>query len=100
MIEFIFIITSTLKPTVGIIDHAQRIRQTQEGILSIKTKAPGSFILLIDNSSESLPEKLKHEIQSMVDIGLFLETDSMATVLSRNGLKSLGETYLLLKALK
>src|SRR5947208_3218900 len=98
MTEFLFIVTSTLKSATGIIDYAQRITQTQESIVSIKTKAPGSCILLIDNSPESLPEELKGELQSTVDVGLFLETDAMANVLSKNGLKSFGDTYLLLKA--
>ncbi len=98
--QSLFIVTSTLNPTIGVVDAATRVSQTREGILSIRENASDSTILFIDNSPGDVGDKIQQEISDIVDIVVPLDGDPVAGLLSKNGLKSLAETHMLLKALK
>ena len=53
----IFIITSTLKPRIGLISDEDRFKQTVRTVESIKEKAPGSIIFLLDSSPQPVEKE-------------------------------------------
>lgn len=94
----IFVITSILKPKIGVLDFETRYNQTLRTIDSIKQKAPGSLILLIDSSPELDPETIK-PIREQVDYYISLSNHEQAVQLANMGLKSPGECYIMAVAI-
>ena len=86
----IFIVTSCLIPAIGIFSPEERLKQTLETILSIRKKAPGSYIILSDVSIESLDDR-HSELISMVDLFLDLCGVDFLLHFTKNGMKSQGE---------
>jgi hypothetical protein len=95
----IFVITSTLKPKIGIIDFESRYQQTLKTIQSIKDRAPGSMIMLVDSSPEPLEQEKIDKIKSECNYFISLSNHSIAVELSSKGLKSQGECYIMIIAL-
>ena len=94
----IFVITSILKPKIGIIDDETRYQQTLETIQSIKDRAPGSMIILVDSSPELEDYKVE-KIKSEVDYFVWLHNHAFAQELNSKGLKSPGECYIMIIAM-
>ena len=95
---YVFVITSILRPKIGIIDFETRYQQTLKTIESIKSKAPGSMIILVDSSPELEDDKVQI-IKPQVDYFISLSNHSHAQELSSKGLKSPGECYIMVIAL-
>lgn len=94
----IFVITSILNPKVGVIDPETRYNQTLRTIESIKERAPGSMILLLDSSPELEQHKVDN-LRSQVDYFISLSNHTLAMELATNGLKSPGECYIMAVAI-
>lgn len=94
----IFVITSILRPKIGIIDYQTRYQQTLKTIQSIKDKAPGSIILLLDSSPE-LEDYMIERLRKEVDYFISLSNHTLAIDLATKGLKSPGECYIMIVAL-
>jgi hypothetical protein len=95
----IFIITSTLKPKIGIIPENVRYEQTLETIKSIKDKAPGSKIFLLDSSPTPLEQEKIDTLRKEVDYFISLFNHTHAIELGNKGLKSAAECYIMIVAL-
>lgn len=95
----IFIITSVLKPTIGIIPHDVRYQQTLDTIKSIKEKTKDSLIILLDSSTTPLDLETVQELKSKTDYFISLLNHKQAMELSSNGMKSPGEIYIMVTAL-
>lgn len=95
----IFIITSALKPRIGLISDEDRFKQTIRTVESIREKAPGSIILLLDSSPQPVEQEKIDTLKPMVDhyISLFNHTHAME--LGNAGLKSPAELYIMVVAL-
>ena len=95
----VFIITSTINTSAGLIPVADRYQQTLDTISSIRDRVPGVMIVMIDNSSLALAQEIKHELESRTDY--FLDIGQRRFCQDINGLtiKGAGECYMLLVAL-
>lgn len=86
----IFIITSCLRPAIGVFSPDERLKQTLETVDSIRKKSPDSFMILSDVSIEPLTEKYE-ELVSKVDLFLDLSNVDFLSHFTKNGMKSQGE---------
>jgi hypothetical protein len=94
-----FIVTSALRTNIGVIDDETRIKQTIEGLQSLRKVAPDSLIFFVDASSKPVDEATSFEITKFADrsISLFGDEDLMALTAAK--LKSQAEVALLFKIL-
>jgi hypothetical protein len=95
----IFIITSTLNPRIGILSPEVRYQQTLNTIKSIRERANGSLILLVDSSPQPIEETYIEDIKSKVDHYITLSNHTHAIELGNAGLKSPAECYIMVIAL-
>lgn len=95
----LFIVTSALRTSIGVIDDETRLKQTLEGLQSLRKAAPEAIILLVDASSKPIDEATTFQLVKFADksISLFGDEDLMA--LANAGLKSQAEVTLLFKTL-
>ena len=95
----LFIVTSALKTSIGVIDDDTRIKQTIEGLKSLRKKAPDAIILWVDASSRMVDEATMAQVAQYSDrsISFFGDEDLMS--LANAGLKSQAEITLLFKTL-
>ena len=95
----IFVITSTLKPKIGIIDNETRYSQTLNTIQSIRNKVKDAVILLVDSSPEPLEQEKIDNLKSKTDYFITLFNHALAVELANSGLKSQAECYIMIIAL-
>ena len=50
----LFIVTSALRTSIGVIDDDTRIKQTIEGLQSLRKAAPDAIIMWVDASSKMI----------------------------------------------
>lgn len=93
--EYIVIVTSALYPSVGVIPIEDRFNQTFDSIQAIRRKIPNCFIILSDISVYPYDEALRQKVSSLVDVFADFSGDARAVELSKAGLKSHGELYLM-----
>jgi len=95
----LFIVTSALRTSIGVIDDDTRIKQTIEGLKSLRKKAPDAIILWVDASSRMVDEATMAQVAQYSDrsISFFGDEDLMS--LANAGLKSQAEITLLFKTL-
>ena len=95
----LFIVTSALKTSIGVIDDETRTRQTIEGLQSLRKAAPDALILWVDASSKQVDEATMAQVTQYCNksISFFGDEDLMA--LANAGLKSQAEVALLFKTL-
>jgi hypothetical protein len=95
----IFVITSTLHPRIGVLTPEVRYEQTLNTIKSIREKANGSLILLVDSSPQPVEPSYLEDIKSKVDHFISLSNHTHALELGNAGLKSPAECYVMVIAL-
>ena len=95
----LFIVTSALRTSIGVIDDETRTRQTIEGLQSLRKAAPDALILWVDASSKQVDEATMAQVTQYCNksISFFGDEDLMA--LANAGLKSQAEVALLFKTL-
>jgi hypothetical protein len=95
----LFIVTSALKTSIGVIYDETRTKQTIEGLQSLRKAAPNALIFLVDASSRMVDEATTFQLIKLADrsISFFGDEDLMA--LANAGLKSQAEITLLFKTL-
>ena len=95
----LFIVTSALKTSIGVIDDETRTRQTIEGLQSLRKAAPDALILWVDASSKQVDEATMVQVTQYCNksISFFGDEDLMS--LANAGLKSQAEVTLLFKTL-
>ena len=106
--NFLFIISSTICPTVDPIryikksrsdfDPYTRLLQTINTIKSIQNKMPGASILLIENSN--IPLEYRVQLESECSSVLYYSSDRIARNLRDSKNKGSGEAYMMIKTLK
>lgn len=96
----IFLVTSCMQPTFGVINLEDRYKQTLETFESIRNKAEESFIMFTDSSVIPIEQSKIDNIKSKVDIYLDLSKDQQAQQFNTHEqLKSFGENFLLLSSI-
>jgi len=95
----LFIVTSAIKTSIGVIDDEVRLKQTIEGLQSLRKAAPDAIIMLADASSRMIDEATIAQVAQYCDktISFFGDEDLMS--LANAGLKSQAEITLLFKTL-
>jgi hypothetical protein len=95
----LFIVTSAIKTSIGVIDDQVRLKQTIEGLQSLRKAAPDAIIMLVDASSRMVDEATMAQVAQYCDrtISFFGDEDLMS--LANAGLKSQAEVTLLFKTL-
>lgn len=95
----LFIVTSALRTSIGVIDDETRTRQTIEGLQSLRKAAPDALILWVDASSKAVDEATMAQVAQYCNrsISFFGDEDLMS--LANAGLKSQAEVALLFKTL-
>jgi hypothetical protein len=91
----IFLVTSCIKSLIGKINHEDRYEQTLKTFDSVRSRAKDSIIVFCDSSVGGLEEDKKETISSKVDHFLDYSVDPTAQQINQQGLKSIGESYLL-----
>lgn len=91
----IFVVPSCIKSLIGNISYEERYNETIITFESIRKFAPNSVILCIDSSVGGLEKHQRDKIESITDFFLDYSQDEIAKNINNNGLKSIGETYLL-----
>jgi hypothetical protein len=96
---YIFIVTSTLNPKIGILSPEVRYQQTLNTIKSIKDKVKDSMILLLDSSPMPLEQEKIDDLKTKVDYFISLFNHTHAQELGNAGLKSPAECYIMIIAI-
>ena len=95
----LFIVTSALKTSIGVIDDETRIRQTIEGLQSLRKTAPDALILWVDASSKMVDEATMDQVTQYCNKSISFFGDEDLMTLANAGLKSQAEITLLFKTL-
>lgn len=96
---YIFVITSTLNPKIGILSLEERYQQTLNTIKSIRDKVKDSIILLVDSSPLPVEPQILIDIKSKVDHFINISNHTVAIDLGNAGLKSPAECYVMAVAI-
>jgi len=91
----LFIVTSALRPSVGVFDDSDRFTQTVATIKSLRNKLPSAIIILADVSVREVPQFEKETIAGMVNAYIDLSQEPLVKELSVNGQKSMAENALM-----
>ena len=75
MSQYAFLVTSAINTKFGIFNSSQRLKQTLDTINSIKTRAPGAKIILIEMGAIPLTEEQSQQLTSEVDYTLNFNND-------------------------
>ena len=93
----LFIVTSALEPTIGVISKEDRFQQTVAGLKNLKEKVPNAFILFSDGSPGACDDNSMKQIAKFIDGAVYWSHDDQVRELSKTGRKSEAEIALLLK---
>lgn len=95
----LFIVTSALEPTIGVISKADRFEQTMATLKNLREKVPNAFVLFSDGSPDACDENNTNQITNFIDGSVYWSHDEQIRELSKTGRKSEAEIALLLKTL-
>jgi hypothetical protein len=95
----LFIVTSALNPQMGVINRDDRLKQTLDGLLSLREKCPEAIILLADGSPEKVEAEKYEKMQALVDLVADFSGDKDISQFASSGRKSEAENVLMLKVL-
>jgi hypothetical protein len=95
----LFIVTSALRTSIGVIDDETRLKQTIEGLQSLRKAAPNALIFLVDASSKMVDEATTFQLIKLADRSISFFGDEDLMTLANAGLKSQAEITLLFKTL-
>ena len=95
----LFIVTSALKTSIGVIDDETRTKQTIEGLQSLRKVVPDAMILWVDASSKQVDEATMVQVGHYCDRSISFFGDEDLMTLANAGMKSQAEVTLLFKTL-
>lgn len=95
----LFIITSSLKPAMGVFNDDDRFAQTVSTLKSVREKVPEAIILFADVSVRPVSKLEKETLAGLSNYYLDLSEESNTRYCAVNGLKSHGENCLLFATL-
>jgi len=93
----LFIVTSALEPTIGVISKEDRFKQTIATLENLREKVPNAFILFSDGSPGACDDNSMNQIAKFINGAVYWAHDEQIRELSQTGRKSEAEIALLLK---
>ena len=91
----LFIVTSALKPAIGVFNDEQRFSQTISSLKSIRKVIPNAIIIFADASIRPVSSLEKESIASLCNAYIDLSEQPEVRRLSEGGQKSMAENALL-----
>lgn len=95
----LFIVTSALKPNVGVINENDRFTQTIDTLKSLRTHVPDAILLFSDGSPNEVEQEKYQEIAKYVNGIIPWNMDEDIQKLGGAGAKSLVESVMMIKML-
>ena len=96
----LFIVTSSLKPSIGVYTDEQRFQQTIESLESIRKMVPDAIIVLSDVSVRPLTESEKSKLSEKSNFFIDISKEQNTLELSKVGAKSHAENLLMYHTLQ
>lgn len=98
--KHLFIITSALKPSIGVISNEDRLQQTFDTLKNVRSKIPDAIIIFVDCSVVPVENNIFEEITKYSDFNIDMgQIQTNALQMSRMGLKSQAEICMLVDTL-
>ena len=92
----LFIVTSALRPNIGVVGFDDRVVQTRKTLEILKQKVPNDYILFVDGSPNDLTkEPFMSEVMELCDGVMLMYDNEMVKNFAGSGRKSEAETALL-----
>jgi hypothetical protein len=95
----LFIITSSIKPVIGVFTAEQRFNQTLETLDNVHKMLPEAIIMLVDCSVHPLTDEEKSILGPRCHVFLDLSTEPSVSHFSKSGMKSHAENAMLFTVL-
>jgi hypothetical protein len=95
----LFIITSALNATLGVITPEERLEQTIQGLKTLRESIPESIVLFVDGSPKKVEEEKIRAISDFVDFVADFSTDEVISEFAARHKKSEAENALMLKTM-
>lgn len=95
----LFIVTSALNATLGVITPEERLEQTIQGLKTLRELVPDSIVLFVDGSPRKVEEEKIRAISDFVDFVADFSTDEVISGFAQRHMKSEAENALMLKTL-
>ena len=95
----LFIVTSALKPTIGVINENDRFTQTIDTLKSLRFHVPDAILLFSDGSPNEVEQEKYQEIAKYVNGIIPWNMDEDIQKLGASGAKSLVESVMMIKML-
>ena len=95
----LFIVTSALKPNMGVISEEDRFQQTIETLKNLRERVPDAIIFFADGSPNPIDDKIVNEISKYVNVNAYFGMNPQIVQFATSGGKSQSEILLLLMAL-
>jgi hypothetical protein len=95
----VFIVTSSLKPTIGVYSYEERMNQTIASLKSIRKKVPDAIIVVTDVSVKPLTEMEVQMITHHSNVFINSSDEPNTKFFSERGMKSHAENALLFSTL-
>ena len=95
----LIIVTSALKPNIGVVSHEDRFTQTMDSLISLRKHLPNDYIFFTDGSPNPIEKDKLDKISKLANIVACWDHDADIKTLASNGQKSQSEIVLLIKTL-
>jgi len=95
----LFIVTSALNPNMGVVNREDRLKQTIEGLESLREKCPEAIVILAEGSPEKVEEEKIKQLENLVNFVADFSGDKDIRQFASVGRKSEAENVLMLKVL-
>ena len=95
----LFIITSAIKPSIGVFNFETRFNQTVASVKSVREKVPDAIIVLADVSLQPLTDMERQILSQYCNLHIDLSGEQVTRDLSQRGMKSQAENVLLFNTL-
>ena len=95
----LFIITSALNPNMGVVSREDRLKQTIEGLESLREKCPDALVILAEGSPFKVEDEKIKQLEELVNFVADFSGDKDIGQFASIGKKSEAENVLMLKVL-
>jgi hypothetical protein len=95
----LFIVTSALNPNMGVVSREDRLKQTIEGLESLRERCPDALVILAEGSPFKVEDEKIKQLEELVNFVADFSGDKDIGQFASIGKKSEAENVLMLKVL-